>query len=58
MAWATLLCCPAVLGYVFFLKEQTHISPFDKFLNAVPLSFIATEFSLSVLAMIVFWRKG
>jgi hypothetical protein len=57
MAWATLLCCPAVLGYVCFLKMHTPITPFDKFLNMVPLSFIAAEFSLGVLSIIVFQRK-
>ena len=58
MAWASSLCCPIAIGYVFFLKTNTNILVHDKLLNAVPLSFIAAEFALSVLAIIVFQRKG
>lgn len=59
MAWATLLGCPIVIGgYVVLLKMQTQTSPFDNYLNTVPLSFIATEFALSVPAMIAFQKKS
>ncbi|KAK1746579.1 hypothetical protein QTG54_003186 [Skeletonema marinoi] len=59
MAWATLLGCPIVIGgYIVLLKMQTQTSPFDNYLNTVPLSFIATEFALSVPAMIAFQKKS
>ena len=59
MAWATLLGCPIVIGgYVVLLKMQTQTSPFDNYLNTVPLSFIATELALSVPAMIAFQKKS
>ena len=54
MAWASLLCCPIALGYGFFLKTSTTYN--DKLLYTSQLSFIAAEFALSVLAVIVFQR--
>jgi len=57
IASATFLCCPTLAGYVFFLKLKMDTSPLDSYLNAVSLSFLAAEFSLSVLAIIAFQRK-
>jgi len=47
-----LLCCPVIIGHVFFLEFQTYVMRLDQIINIIALIFVCAETLLAFFIVI------
>ena len=52
------LCIFLVLGNIYYLEFQTYVLAFDRWLNFIAIGFIALEFLISILVVLVFMKEN
>jgi hypothetical protein len=47
-----ILCCPVMLGHIFFLQYQTYVMRLDQIINAIALVFVCGEVLLAIFIIL------